>query len=106
MDCIESTSRFDLTPKLYRFIPEMTTKHFGHSSPANSRLLSLILEAAIKDTNIFVKLFQDGKVFVAETDMVQSAILRARPELQSWFLKRYEIIKVSDQEYKTMPKSK
>ena len=105
MDCIESTSRFDLTPKLYRFIPEMTTKHFGHSS-ANSRLLSLILEAAIKDTNIFVELFQDGKVFVAETDMVQSAILRARPGLQSWFFKRYEIIKVSDQEYKIMPKSK
>ena len=105
MDCIESTSRFDLTPKLYRFIPEMTIKHFGHSS-ANSRLLSLILDAAIKDTKIFVKLFQDGKVFVTETDIMQSTISRARPGLQSWFFKRYETIKISDQEYNTMPKSK
>jgi hypothetical protein len=84
----------------------MTIKHFDLSSPENSRLLSSVLEAAIKDTKIFVKLFQDGKVFVTETDIMQSAILRARPELQSWFFKRYEIIKISDQEYKTMPKSK
>jgi hypothetical protein len=104
--CIGSTSRFNLPPKLYRFIPEMTIKHFDLSSPDNLGLLSLVLEAAIKDTKIFVKLFQDGKVFVTETDVMQSAISRARPELQSWFFKRYEIIKISDQEYKTMPKSK
>jgi hypothetical protein len=104
--CIESTSRFRLAPKLYRFIPEMAIKHFDLGSPDNSSLLSLVLEAAIKDTKIFIRLFQDGKVFVAETDMVQSAILRARPGLQSWFFKRYEIIEISDKEYKTMPKSK
>jgi hypothetical protein len=61
--CIESTSRFYLTPKLHRFIPEMTIKHFDLSPPDNSRLLSLILDAAIKDTEIFVRLFQDGMVF-------------------------------------------
>jgi len=104
--CIGSTSRFNLAPKLYRFIPEMTIKHFDLKSPENSHLLYWILEAAIKDTKIFVKLFQDGKVFVTETDIMQRAISRARPELQSWFLKRYEIIRISDQEYKTMPKSK
>ena len=84
----------------------MTIKHFDLKSPENSHLLYWILEAAIKDTKIFVKLFQDGKVFVTKTNTIQSAISRARPELQSWFLKRYEIIKISDQEYKTMPKSK
>jgi hypothetical protein len=105
-DCIGSTSRFDSAPKLYRFIPEMTIKHFDLSSPDNSRLLCLVLDAAIKDTKIFVKLFQDGKVFVTEAHIMQSAISRARPELQSWFFKWYEIIKISDQEYKTMPKSK
>jgi hypothetical protein len=106
MDCIGSTYRFNLAPKLYRFIPEMTIRHFDLGSPVNSRLLSLVLEVATKDTKIFIRLFQDGKVFVAETDIIQSAISRARTELQSWFLKRYEIIKISDQEYKTMPKSK
>jgi hypothetical protein len=104
--CIGSASRFNLAPKLYRFIPEMTIKHFDLSSPDNLGLLSLVLDAAIKDTKIFARLFQDGKVFVAEMDVMQSAISRARPELQSWFFKRYEIIKISDQEYKTMPKSK
>ena len=106
MDCIESTSRFDLTPKLYRFIPEMTTKHFGHSSPANSRLLSLVLEAAMRDTRIFFKLFQKGKVFVSETNMVETAILKARPELQSWFFKRYEIRRINGLGYITMAKFK
>src|ERR1700678_669864 len=53
-DCIGSTSRFDLAPKLYRFIPEMTIKHFDLSFPENSRLLSSVLEAAVKDTKIFV----------------------------------------------------
>ena len=105
-DCIESTRRFDSAPKLYRFIQEMTIKCFDLSSPDNSRLLSLIFDAAIKDTKIFAKLFQDGKVFVTGTDMIQSAISRARPELQSWFFKRYEIMKINDREYKTMPKSK
>ena len=104
--CIGSTSRFRLAPKLYRFIPEMTIKHFDLSSPENSHLLSSVLDAAIRDTKIFVKLIQEGKVFVTETDIMKSAILRARPGLQSWFFKRYEIIKVSDQEYKIMPKSK